>query len=403
MSFQCKNPSCMHIFKNNPIICPDCESHEFCLLDDVQLEHSFQQNLRLAATGDKEAIEKVVSAYIHGCGVEKDYKEATYWAKRGSKQDIAYCWEVLGRAYQTSRGDMEPDMKKALECYQKAMDNGLVRSGYYIACIMEHGAQGVPKNTKKAYAMMKAAADTKYQPAVIRLAYYCEKGIGCHRDYQKAAKCYRKYAKIDMFACTRLGLLYSRGKGVKRSGLKAVQLYKQAAEMNYPEAQYLLGLAYLNGDGIQTDTETGIFWLSKADQNGDMQAATELGVVYEKGIGVEPNMKMAMNYYRKAFLAGNTDAAYHLGLLHKDDEESKQKAVDYFTVGAAKDDVNCICSLAEMMEKEPNQPESMDKAKAYYKRAASLGCSAARRAINKLNAMSMPQVADEGPSPVHEP
>ena len=400
MPFQCNNPSCLHIFHDNPIICPDCESHEFTPLDNVQVEHSFQQNLKLAGCGDADAIEKVVSAYIHGCGVEKDYKEAVYWAKRGSKQNIAYCWEVLGRAYQMSRGDMEPDIQKALECYQKAVDNGLKRSSYYIARIMEHGNQNIQKDKKKAYSMMKDAAETKFKPAVIRFGYYCESGIGCHRDYQKAVQCYRKYIKTDAFACTRLGMLYVRGKGVKKSMEEAVHLYQQAAEKGYQEAQYLLGMAYLNGDVPNMDIEDGITWLKKADQNGELRATTQLGIAYEVGTRVEPNMKAAMNYYRKAFLAGNTDAAYRLGLIHKKDVTTHQKAADYFAVGAEKDDANCICGLADMIVEENNSPENMDKAKAYYKRAAALGCAAAKQAISAINAAeAAQQTEDPVPSP----
>ena len=59
----------------------------------------------------------------------------------------------------------------------------------------------------------------------------------------------------DATALDNLGTLYSWGAGVERDAAEAARLYRAAAELGRPAAQYNLGNMYASGEGIAQDQE----------------------------------------------------------------------------------------------------------------------------------------------------
>ena len=54
-----------------------------------------------------------------------------------------------------------------------------------------------------------------------------------------------------------LGLRYSKGEGVQKDPVKAVELYKKAAELNNAFAQYNLAYSYATVRGVTADNVGG--------------------------------------------------------------------------------------------------------------------------------------------------
>lgn len=74
-------------------------------------------------------------------------------------------------------------------------------------------------------------------------------------DPEEAFKWYRKSAEQGFAeAQGRLGLCYSKGRGVLKNPEEAVKWYRKSAEQGLAEAQCNLGLCYANGDGVLKDT-----------------------------------------------------------------------------------------------------------------------------------------------------
>ena len=84
---------------------------------------------------------------------------------------------------------------------------------------------------KKAFTLVKKAADNGDKWAQKDLAILYEYGEGVKQDYKKAAEYNQKSADQGVSqAQFNLGLTYEKGQGVKQDYKKAAELYQKAAD-----------------------------------------------------------------------------------------------------------------------------------------------------------------------------
>ncbi len=112
-----------------------------------------------------------------------------------------------------------------------------------------------------------------------------------------------------------LGLLYSRGIGIRNDVKEAAEWYRTAAEQGHVEAQYHLGLAYSMGAGVAVDNLKAARWWRKAAVGGNTDAQFNLGLLYAQGEGVVRNMMEAARWWHQAATRGDAAAQYALGLM----------------------------------------------------------------------------------------
>lgn len=71
-------------------------------------------------------------------------------------------------------------------------------------------------------------------------------------DYQTAIKLWKPLAEQGSTSAQfNLGIMYSKGYGVKQDDAKAAKWYRKAAEQGDAEAQFSLGLIYSLGKGVK--------------------------------------------------------------------------------------------------------------------------------------------------------
>src|ERR1044071_1679725 len=83
-----------------------------------------------------------------------------------------------------------------------------------------------------------------------------------------------------------LGLRFSRGTGVAKDQVEAVNWYRKAAEQNLAAAQYNLGVSYAHGEGVAKDPAEAAKWYRKAAEQNFADAQYNLGSCYANGEGV---------------------------------------------------------------------------------------------------------------------
>lgn len=105
-----------------------------------------------------------------------------------------------------------------------------------------------------------------------------------------------------------LGVLYHQGLGVSADMDKAMQLYKQASEMDHPEAQYNLGIANIEGIGMPYNPGNAARYFESAAQQGVVEAAYNLGLIYENGLLGETQPDIALTWYKYAADSGSPEA-----------------------------------------------------------------------------------------------
>lgn len=111
-----------------------------------------------------------------------------------------------------------------------------------------------------------------------------------------------------------LGVLYDLGLGVAPDQKRASDLFKRAAQQNFPLAMYALALRYISGEtDVQTDTVQAYSWFAKASEAGLIDATVQVGRMLWVGTGVANNPRRAVEALQRGADAGSVVAQHWLG------------------------------------------------------------------------------------------
>ncbi len=114
-----------------------------------------------------------------------------------------------------------------------------------------------------------------------------------------------------------MGVLYHQGLGVQKDEQYAIDLYRAAAHVNHPEAQYNLGIAYIEGVGVSQDVARAAHYFEEAATNNVMEAAYNLGLIYENGLLGDKQPDEALFWYKVASSKGSLEGRQALESLAK--------------------------------------------------------------------------------------
>ena len=149
---------------------------------------------------------------------------------------------------------------------------GDAEAQYQLALCYDSGA-GVEKDTEKLKYWLETAALNGHVKAqyTIGMIYYANFNKD---DDEKAARFFTLAAEQgDVGSQLQLGILYDRGKGVKKDERAAFCWYLKAAEQGNTTATYLVGIDYYQGTGVDKNYKEAARWLRAA---GDMYDAKEI-------------------------------------------------------------------------------------------------------------------------------
>lgn len=145
--------------------------------------------------------------------------------------------------------------------------------------------------------------------------------------------------------------------------VRAAELYRQAAEMGFLEAQFSYGVRLAHGQGVPQNFEESVKWLAKAARQGHPGAQDSLGVRYATGQGVAQNDEAAALWFRKAAEQGHSVAQFNLGLAYvhgQGVEQSYPHAYAWFSLSAEQGD--SIAAESRDRVKEAFTPDEVAKA-----------------------------------------
>ena len=136
--------------------------------------------------------------------------------------------------------------------------------------------------------------------------------------YLSVAEIERRTAAGDLNAQAELAARYGRGDGLPQNVPKALDLLRQAAEKNNPDAAYYLGLAYVTGTGVSKNEERAVLFFETAADQGHAAAQYVLGNMIAKGEGgIEANWPSAFTYFWHAADSGYPPAEFMLGYAYQ--------------------------------------------------------------------------------------
>ena len=235
--------------------------------------------------------------------------------------------------------------KKAVECYQKAIDLGCDDAILTLAELYEK--QG---NEEAMIRLLVKAGNQDNVGAMNRLETHFEEV----EDYRSAIRWTEKKAKLgDADAMWWMGVKYREGKVVEQDLEKAFDWFLKSAHAGHDGAMWWLGDCYRDGEGTVEDIGAAIKWYEKSAALENSYAMCRLGMLYDEGNGVPENPVLGAEWYRKSAEAGNAQGMYYL-------------ALDYeYGTGVEQNDA---------------------EAKKWYRKAADEGCAPAQRRMGGYSA-----------------
>ena len=204
---------------------------------------------------------------------------------------------------------------KRVMLLQKAADSGSLEAMYDLSDCYYDG-EGVDKNMPLAIKWVTKAADAGYSKAEALLgAAYLNGAEGLDQNYALSEKYLLKAAKKDnVEAQAFLSLLYV---GMEEYD-KAMVWARKAAQMEHPQAYFMLGRIYDEGLGVDVNHIEGLKWFEKAADKGDADAQNIVGNIYSNiELGII-DLDKAFKYYQLAASQGHVYGMFNLGLCFAD-------------------------------------------------------------------------------------
>ncbi len=163
--------------------------------------------------------------------------------------------------------------------------------------------------------------------------------------------------------------------------------YRQAAENDHAEAQYILATMYKTGRGMPRDVDQAMRWYRRSADAGYPLAQFTLGNIHMKGDGVPRNVPMAVTLYRQAAEQGHPQAQYNLGVYHYSAGTAAeyQNAEQWFVRAARQGEPSSQFALGRLYAR-PHDGVRLDRVRAYawYSLAAENGHAEAQAALQSL-------------------
>jgi TPR repeat protein len=236
---------------------------------------------------------------------DKDYKGARNLAEAAAKEGDARAMAMLGLLYQKGLG-VTADLNKAVDWYAEAAEKNDVGAQYSLAEIYLNGELGEADTDRGRYWLGKAASQGKVE-AQHRLGLLAAGETP--PDWPEAAEWFRKAAEQG-FADSQynLGVLYTEGKGVDESKIKAGEWFAKAAVKGHPDAALDYGIMAFRGDGVKKDEKVGAEWLLVSARRGNPVAQNRVARLYATGRVFPVNAEEAMKWHLLARKGGRSDA-----------------------------------------------------------------------------------------------
>lgn len=205
---------------------------------------------RLAAEQSNAVAQAELARKLVGTWNAKNEEEALVWYRLAAEQGNANAQFGLAQMYDRGRyvsRNIPKSDSAAMDLYLKAAAQGHVTSYLVLSQIYRKGQLVEKDESAEAY-WNKKGAESGDSYAQNRLADMYKNGRGVIKSDMEARSWYDKSAKLgSSYAKTNLAKMLRDGEGGPINTDVAIQLFREAAEADEPNAQYELGKIYLEG------------------------------------------------------------------------------------------------------------------------------------------------------------
>ncbi len=213
--------------------------------------------------------------------------------------------------------------------------------------------------------------------------YYYGRGVA--QDYSRAVQCFREAADMgNAEAQHMMGECCYLGQGVDQDYTEAVEWYRKSAEQGCAKGQNALGYCYNNGRGVEENKALALEWYRKAAAQGLAKAQNNVGNFYYYGEVVEEDEHCAFEWYTKSARQGYSNAQNKLGECYyygRGVAQDHKKAVEWYRKAAEQDHASAQYMLGYCYWVGQGVAQNLKQAAMWYAKAADLGNARAQRAL----------------------
>ena len=232
--------------------------------------------------GNAQAMWLLGRKYVWGEGVPKDLRHGGELYKKSAAAGCAGGLKALGDCYWGGNVPGIPmDRPKAIECYKQAAGKGHAPAFLALAEILggfrsdnDHG-QSVPLDIQSAVTYARKASQHGNARGSFLLAKFILSGKTRETD-RSVDSLLGDYAKQSTVNNMAIALMFREGHGVPVDKTRAMQWYRKAADLDWPNAYYQIGMMYKNGEGVRRNLLEANRWLKIAAEKGEKEAEAEL-------------------------------------------------------------------------------------------------------------------------------
>lgn len=347
---------------------------------EVKAFHYLKDAVEGAAEPAKESLYALGHMYHLGLGAAKDSEKAQDYLKKAAEMGDASAMNELGSMYEIGDGIVPQDMLEAISWFKKAAragnESAMLNLGQWYE---EHEDVYHQKQYEEAVEWYRKAMKAGNSEGMFRLGCLYIEGNGVAKEEKTAFNLIKQAAEANnVKAMTCLGCLYDDGKGVSEDKEQAMKWYRKAAEVGDTGAMVIIGCCYMKGDGVGQDYAEGAKWFKEAANRGDADGMYQIGWIYVRGDGVKPDSQLAYKWFEKAADAGCSDAMCDMGELYQELSDL-DTAQNWYLKAAHAGNALGMERLGDCL----NQRGKFGKAKNWYEKAAKLGRGEAAHKIAK--------------------
>ncbi|MGB6222290.1 tetratricopeptide repeat protein [Haloferula sp.] len=237
--------------------------------------------------------------------VKPDSKRAETWLKIAAEGKHLGAIRALGEFYLST--DPNRQNFAAAKTWFSLLDQlGDPYALYYLGEMSESGS-GCQKSQETALNYYQRAAKKEVPPAIYRLAYFHEHGLGgLKEDKDRAIDLYRQGAGLGHSVCMyNLSVMLDAMDDKPDIKAEVIPWLLRSASAGLADAEYSAGMRYHEGNGVQQDFIAAAAWFDRASRSGHSQAQLNLGVYYENGQGLVRDYRSARRLFELSAKGGN--------------------------------------------------------------------------------------------------
>ena len=256
---------------------------------------------------------------------------AEYWEKAIQNGFSSLHMYTLASLYIEGNYGIQQNMQRGVELMHKAAELGYPDAQNELGVLYYQG-EGVSQNYTEAFKWVQMSANAGSALAQRNLGMFYKQGIGCNANTAMAASWYEKASNQgDFDATVCYAYMLYKGDGVAKQPERTKRLFHKILDTKGllktdPELynNVLYSLASLYTEDLNDPFSAFPLWKEAADL-GNPAAQYNLGLCYLKGSGTEKNVEKAKAQFTKALNNGVEEARKGLELIKQGEEIEEMK------------------------------------------------------------------------------